>query len=295
MSSGLRISLKLLFVAIILVAIGGLYFFYVIKPPELPPLPAPTVTPAAKATPALTPAKEEKPTPCQEYFFDLDHESDCVKMEKTFRDHRDECIDATIHELDENHDETVVYKDAYFAMAECYLENSKTKEAERILREGLTVDDWKRENEMESYNAHFLLQRKLEEILPPENKKCQTIETFEAAVKKFVKTHDPEALHELVYSENSLKIEVMASDSGGSASFSEWKENILGRSGLEKIKYSHKVGKACFVVDGWESEFPWQAYCATQKSGKPCYYLESIYEGIAETLSDLEAQEKNEH
>jgi tetratricopeptide (TPR) repeat protein len=181
--------------------------------------------------------------------------------------------------------ESSTFRDVIFDIAECYNSAGQNEKALDVYNRGLKFDDWTQDDTFNNYSAHFLIQRAQDLIKPSVNPLCYNQESFVKQIEKFANSGDPEELRKTLYSDNVLDTQVMASDSGGYLTYSQWKEVF------EKDKFQLKVLRnlkgGCVVTTGWGVDYPWRGFCAEPLGEKNCYYLTTIYAGIEATLEDF--------
>ena len=113
-----------------------------------------------------------------------------------------------------------------------------------------------------------------------------------------MKTGDAEVVRKLLYSDDALDTQVMGSDAGGFLTYDQWREVFEQNKPQYKLKFEKKVGNNCFIISGWEKDYPWRGFCFDKMGDKAsdgnCYFLSTIYAGIEATLDDFEEFRKHE-
>jgi hypothetical protein len=250
----------------------------------------PTSTENKNAVPeGATTASDQDP--CHAAYSQIEGEKTCETKWTLFQQHLAAC-ENTVFQTAENDGNSLIYKDELFPIAECFLNDKKSEKAIEVYKAGLQLATWTIEDPMNSFPSQYYIKRALEPLLPSENKKCQTLDSFSEVIQQFTTSHNPEFLKELIYSENTLDHAVMGSDAGGPLSFSDWAEYTSKRPHLSEIQFGGKFGSHCFLTTGWNEQFyPWQVFCADKKGDNGCYYLFHIYEGVESTLDELKKEQ----
>lgn len=224
---------------------------------------------------------------CEQLVKNIRDESSWDKKWTLFQEEFKDCEKFPPTEPSETNYETSAFRDVVFNIGECFSNEKKNDKALEVYDRALKFDDWIQDDGFNSYSAHFLVRRARDLVLPSKNPQCLDLKGFQEQLQKFTAQGEAEALHALLYSDEVLDTQVMASDAGGYLSYQQWKDVYEDNKTLYKLKYLKKVGDSCFVTTGWDEDYPWRAFCAEKIGDQGCYYLTTIYAGIEATLDDF--------
>ena len=231
---------------------------------------------------------------CERLVEDINLETDCEKKWSLFGQEFQDCGTFPPNEPTEANPDTGTFRDVIFKIGDCFVAEHRNEKAIEVFDRGLQFDDWMKDDNFNTYSAHFLLNREKALLTPTKNPKCFDLKGFETQLKNFATSGDAELVHELLYSDDSLDTQVMGSDAGGFLTYQQWKEVYDDNKSQYQLKYAKPAGAQCFIISGWEKDYPWRAFCAEKMGAKGCYFLKNIYAGIEATLDDFEEYKKKE-
>lgn len=229
---------------------------------------------------------------CNQLINEIQESNSCDQKWSLFQEQFRDCESFPHAQATEGEFQATNFKDILFHIGECFSNQRQSAKALEVYNRGLQFEDWTREDHFNSYSAHFLIQRAVDLSQVSKNTKCPSLISFEENIKKFSSTAEPSFIQELLYSNNVLDTQVMASDAGGYLSYEEWKKVFEESKSQYKLQFLKSVAKNCFVTTGWDQDYPWRAFCA-EKIGE-CFYLMTIYAGIEATLGDFEEFKKTQ-
>lgn len=229
---------------------------------------------------------------CEALVQDIHEEASCQKKWELFTAEFKDCESFPPSEPTEAEIDSTTFRDVIFNMADCYAAENKMMDVQKVYDRGLQFEDWMKDDHFNSYSAHFLMNRGKQLGEDSKNPKCFNEKSFESQLQKFLKSKKPEDFKELLYSEDSLDTQVMASDAGGYLSYNQWKEVFESSKETYDLRLKKKIGSDCYMTTGWDNDYPWRAFCAEKRGTKGCYYLMTIYAGIEATMADFEEFKK---
>lgn len=238
------------------------------------------------------PVKSEAYLRCEALVNDIQEEASCEKKWEKFNAEFKDCESFPPSEPTETEINSSTFRDIIFNMADCYSGENKMADVLKVYDRGLQFQDWMKDDHFNSYSAHFLMNRGKQLSQDSKNPKCFNEKSFGTQIQKFLNSKNPEDFKELLYSEDSLDTQVMASDAGGYLSYAQWKEVFEDGKDTYDLKFSKKVDPNCYLTTGWDKDYPWRAFCAEKRGSKGCYYLMTIYAGIEATMADFEEFKK---
>ncbi len=229
---------------------------------------------------------------CEALVKDIQEETACQKKWDRFVAEFNDCESFPPSEPTETEIDSTTFRDVIFNMADCYAAENKMNDVRKVYDRGLQFEDWMKDDHFNSYSAHFLINRGKQLSEDSKNPKCFNEKSFSSQLEKFVNSKNPEDFKQLLYSDDSLDTQVMASDAGGYLSYEQWKEVFEGGKDTYNLKLTKKIEPNCYMTTGWDNDYPWRAFCAEKRGTKGCYYLMTIYAGIEATRADFEEFKK---